>query len=502
MARALDLLEVFTRRILPGFLRRQAQWKRLPPGSQSDLVEDLKAALAVDCLERAAEICDLEPRERHGRWFRLLEREVRSSRPCMTHRANPAAEPDEIAVDPGPLPFEIEELMRAVPEPFEGLLAGAPPRGKQRGLSGTTARLKIGRLRVRRLWVDLAERLGFDDGFLSFWRNRLAEATLGLAADLLRRSEQLCLLRPARYAPCDPQGRRRRLYRIRNHVRLRPLPSEFMRLMAAARRIGRRASSVEDAHSLLVVTRRLSPRKPAVLLWCFEAEILRGDLRSAARCLRLAQQLGGEDVRVLLARSRLLEARGRVRAARALLSRGARRYPADSRPEEALRRFDDGRMIEADPRSRTLFGRKSRDERIAEAPFGGPVSVDRKPHRFAQRGRVEELPLDEDAQLAVVAAEDRGPAPRDHLPLLEGPPPAANPERSLVRGLERAEGSPDDFARGGEAATRNAVPQRHDEGAIGERAARHRGEEQRERRACGKEPPRHFRIPLLPESPR
>lgn len=337
-ARALSLLDQFSDRILPGFLRRQVQWKNLPSDWRHELLTELRHSLAVDCLEQPEAVCDLDPRQRHSRWFRLLEREVRASRQRLSHRIDHGTPLDELPAAATLATPELYDLLELVPSALKRLLADGLEHEGRGGMRGTAARLGICRTRVRRMWVRLAERLGYDGEFLAFWQKRLAEAALGLAADLLRHGGGLRLLPGNRPQP-DLQRRRQRVRGIGSHVRMRPLPPELMRSMAQVRKVGRAAAGVDHAVRLLELAAQLSPFDPAVPLWRFEAAMLQDDHALAVRCLRRAQGLGGEGVRVLLARARLLEARGRDIAAQRLLSRGVQRYRGEARLLAALRAF-------------------------------------------------------------------------------------------------------------------------------------------------------------------
>ncbi|MEZ5967329.1 MAG: hypothetical protein R3F56_26060 [Planctomycetota bacterium] len=66
--------------------------------------------------------------------------------------------------------------------------------------------------------------------------------------------------------------------------------------------------------------------------------MVRGDAESAARALRQARRGDGDRVAVVLARARLLELRGRCRAAAALLVR-ARHRREDARLRLCLERL-------------------------------------------------------------------------------------------------------------------------------------------------------------------
>src|SRR5262249_60278497 len=84
-------------------------------------------------------------------------------------------------------------------------------------------------------------------------------------------------------------------------------------------------------HCLALGARRahaaaLRPDSPPLGSWSFEAAVARGDLRAAAADVRRARGCGGDAVSQTLARARLLEARGRIAAALALLDRALARH--------------------------------------------------------------------------------------------------------------------------------------------------------------------------------
>src|SRR5262245_25374577 len=73
-AAALAALEPFLQRLLPAMLRCNRRWRRLPEPSRRDLIGDLRQELRLDCLEHLPVVLQLPQRERHQRWFRLVER--------------------------------------------------------------------------------------------------------------------------------------------------------------------------------------------------------------------------------------------------------------------------------------------------------------------------------------------------------------------------------------------------------------------------------------------
>jgi len=176
-------------------------------------------------------------------------------------------------------------------------------------------------------------RAGRGPDYHEFWRARLAEALVGLAADLLLDRGALHVLPRARRCP-DPRGRLRRIRAIVSRFHVLPSTIDVRR---AARPWVRRPRLDGDAPLLLLEEAvRLLPFAPGAWLWLFEAHVAAGHLRSAVRALRRCRSCGGERAAILLARARLLEARGRWPAAIALLRRAARRWPLETRVRQAL----------------------------------------------------------------------------------------------------------------------------------------------------------------------
>jgi hypothetical protein len=100
-----------------------------------------------------------------------------------------------------------------------------------------------------------------------------------------------------------------------------------------------RHSRFSEGTPLLLLTQAAAiwPFVGAAWLWLFEARTCTGDLRGAAAALRaFRERIGGERVAVTLARARLLEVRGRGRAAVALVERAVRRWSCEPRLRAAL----------------------------------------------------------------------------------------------------------------------------------------------------------------------
>jgi hypothetical protein len=319
---ALAALTGFGERLLPGMLRRVMRWRGLSRFELRDLHEDILQELRLDCLEHAAEICRLTPRERHARWFRLAERWLYHYRLRGNTEPLDADRPPVAAAVPGGIgqPVEVELALGGVTAATtRQLLDGLRTHDNGRcHVSATARRLSISPRRLRRTWNSIARALGFDEEFLTFWRRRLAEAMAGLAADLLRDADRTRLLHRPRQCP-DPRGRLRRIRRIQDELSILPLPPELRSALALVR-----AADLRDPElpaRVLATAEQLAPDLLALAAWRFEATLAVGDLRGAAKSLRRARALGLRRTASSLARARLHEARGRWNLAQALLRR-------------------------------------------------------------------------------------------------------------------------------------------------------------------------------------
>lgn len=323
---AIQLLEPFRARVLPGLLRKLLCWKGLDPALHADLVEDLSQELFLDCIQHGAEIVGLPERERHTRWLRLLERCVYRQHIRSDRRRDHGITIDHVSTE-GESPSHVET------DPVEVCGLDLPPAQRRflRQLQHSASYLKNGRINSRQsaqtlglrdgtfkhAWGEIAANLGLDDECLEFWRQRLVEALVGLAADLLRDAELVHVHgEPQRRRP-DPAGRIRRIRKLRDAIGSRPLPADIKSVLSHYRRGILRRSPIlilRDAASI-------RPDSAAVQLWMFEAALVGGNLAAAARALRAARHTDADAVRVLLARARLLQIRGRSTAARRLLDR-------------------------------------------------------------------------------------------------------------------------------------------------------------------------------------
>jgi hypothetical protein len=338
--RSLTHLEDFVDRALPAMLRRMWHWKGLHPGRHADVVQDLQQDLLLDCLENGETIAHLTPRERNGRWFRLVEQRHYQLRLRDGRQCDPSVAPDDLGTwstrdDPA-------TCLDGVGDPLARRLLGAATHLKNGRLNAgaTAGRLGLHRRDITEAWTRVADALGYDERFLAFWRRRLVEALVGLAADLLRDRQAVRLCGEDRRARPDPLGRLARIRSIKGHLSVRPIPADLKQVLSEF--TGRGIADRVDPKLALRAARSLQPRCPAVQLWSFEEAVVRGDHRAAAQSLWIARTVQAERARLVLARARLLEARGRGSAAAALLRRALARHRGDRRIRASLARLEPG----------------------------------------------------------------------------------------------------------------------------------------------------------------
>jgi hypothetical protein len=326
---ALALLQPFSERILPGVVRRLSHWRGYGIGQRLDLLEEVRQDLAVDCLQHASLVSRLGEPDRHARWFRIMERRIRRE-PTVPIGA----------IERGGLHARSEQHDMPLLEGLDLRLLDADRiirlRNGRCNVELTADRLGMRPEQIREAWERLADRVGFDHVFLSFWRQRLTEALVGLAADLLRDDNAVRTLEAARRPP-DPELRLRRLRRIHATVRVRPLPND---LRCALGPVLRRRPGRRSALAVVEAAAKLDPDNPTVLLWQFEARVAAGRLGGAMAAIRRARLHGADAVRVVLARARICEARGHLDRARRLLARHLRRRPHDRRLRHACGALD------------------------------------------------------------------------------------------------------------------------------------------------------------------
>lgn len=316
---ALIHLEHFCSRILPGTVRRIASWKQLRSGQLPDLLDEIRQELAVDCLENAVVVSLLPTAERNARWMRFAERFVYHQ--FVRGRA--------------------EEVHEHIPAPPTGPSLQQPL--VSLGVALTNGRWNMTRsaehsgrrmVNLRRDLDRLVSELGCDVDYDAFWRARLAEAMTGLAADLLRERGVVQPLPRARKAP-DPRARLRRIRSIGARFRVRYGTLDVRRML----RPWIRTAVFEDDTPLrlLINAVTLAPYAASGWMWMFEANIARRDVRAALRSIRRARYCRDRArTGITLARARVLEARGRLPAAFALLRRATKRWPRDTRLRAAL----------------------------------------------------------------------------------------------------------------------------------------------------------------------
>ncbi len=330
---ALQLLKPFRQHVLPGLLRKLLRWKGLDQLRNADLVEDVSQELFLDCMQHGEEIAGLELRQRHARWLRVMDQCVYRLHVRSSRQRDPEASIDHLTAE-GTRPSR-DEL-----GPLASCQVDLPPGHRRfvRHLEQHASYLKNGRINAKEsaqalglrqgcfkhAWGKVAAGLGLDEEFLEFWRSRLVEALVGLAADLLRDDEAVRVHREAQRRRPDPLGRLRRIRKLRDALASRPLPPDLKSVLTHYRR----GPLTRTPRQILADAATLQPNGTAVLLWTFEAALSEGDFVGATRALRAARRTDAEAIPTLLARVRLLQARGRGAAARWLL---ARHPPTDPR---------------------------------------------------------------------------------------------------------------------------------------------------------------------------
>ncbi len=328
---ALALLQPFTTRHLAGTLRRIASWKGVPLKFLRGLEEDLRQELVLDAIEAPQRICSLDETERHLHWMRVVERWIYRFHGAAWRRRAAAADLEDLPA-PG---AGVETLPSELP-----LGLGVSLRNGRLNVSRSARARAVSVAAMRRSIDAVAVRLGRDDAYRTFWRNRLGEALTGLAADLLRLRGGLHLVPRARHLP-DTGARIARLRRLRPRFRAWRRAIELRR--ATARWLAAREFDDHAPRRLLTDAAALCPHASATWLWLFEACTAEGDLLAAAHALRGARSTGtASPTALVLARARLAEARGRWRAVVAVLARGCRRWPRDAVLQRTLHGLADG----------------------------------------------------------------------------------------------------------------------------------------------------------------
>lgn len=336
---ALDAVEQFRSRVMPGILRRMSIWKRLDARGQSDIAAEAMQELALDALANPRAVLALQERDRHTRWIRIVQHVHYSLRERVTRKRAADDALDEMWVE-APHGFELE-LSKEDEELLAAMLHEATHLKNGRlSLRATAKAIGVSPARLAGLRERVAEALGHDRERESLWRARLAEALTSMVAASLRAQGSLNLLehdarRPFRLNEC-----RDRLRRIRSALALSPIHPQAEQALALLLSGPDHEAPPLEPRELLRTAARLAPTDARIPLWQFEAEILGDDFAAAARCLRRARRLGAERTRIVLARARLLEARGLLSAARATLVRALRRRPNEPRLSASLAGID------------------------------------------------------------------------------------------------------------------------------------------------------------------
>ncbi len=328
----LTLAQAFVERQLGWTVRRVVAWRRLPRNRVQELAADVAQELALDALQHTELLRTMPESDRCRRWHRLAERWLYHER-MHSGRLSSGQEPEARAVTPPEDSVAVYDLPVA-PEAMVRLGNGRTNYRVTAEQTGTNPRT------LKRRLDHWADRHGRGGSFLCFWQARAAEAMTGLAADLLQQQASLTLVRRRRQRP-SPEARLRRLRRIARRFPVRPSTR-------ATRALLRPWLRWADLHTfrprpLLESALLLAPQATATWLWLFEANLVEGDLGAALAAIRSARRLATPTPREhVLARARVLEARGRLAAAAALLRRARCRWPADGCLVEVAARLTEG----------------------------------------------------------------------------------------------------------------------------------------------------------------
>lgn len=314
----LTLAQAFVEHQLPWTVRRVASWRRLPRNRVPELTADVAQELAVDALQHVELLLAMPEADRCRRWHRLAERWLYHERmrsDLVSSAELQESRGDKLLDTPAPCDLPV------APEALVHLGNGRTNFRVTAQRAGTNPRT------LQRRLDQWADRHGRGGSFLGFWQTRAAEAMTGLAADLLQ--QQACLtMVPRRRQRPSPEARLRRLRRIARRFPLRPSTRATRSLLRPWLRWADLPSF--RPRPLLESALLLAPQATATWLWLFEASFAEGDLAAALRAIRSARHLANPTPREqVLARARVLEARGRLVAAAALLQRARTRWPAD-----------------------------------------------------------------------------------------------------------------------------------------------------------------------------
>ena len=345
---ALVALEHFTGRLLRPHIRRNMRCKGASPARRSQIFTELQQELRADCIEHAREVLLLPMRERHARWFRAVERwlyrEMRGTNPWRDEWVDPLSPGDD-----GLLAVRDAEAQSGLGFAARHGIRTADTDG--RSITAFARRTGLGRRTARGVWTHAVARIGYGSDYTDFWQRRLAEAAVGMAADLLRDAGEVALLPRRRTLP-DPEGRKRRMRRILRMLSVAPLPTETLGAIAE----GRLRRTVREMRPLLLLraAQRLDPSRADLLLWRFEAAFAAGDLADAKQALRCARDRGVDPPAVQLARARLAARQFGPAAGTAALRRAQKLHPDDARIARALQ-CAEGHATPRAPRLRGLL---------------------------------------------------------------------------------------------------------------------------------------------------
>jgi hypothetical protein len=322
---ALAHLSQFAEQQLPLAVLRIARWRGLPSSELADLRQELHQELVVDCLERAPLLLALPDSVRIGRWLRRIEHWVYHHRLTWANR-QPQHDLETLP-DPGPAPI-------LAGDPLDDLELVFCGNGRV-NLAATRARTGRDERDLRRRLREIATDLGHDEAAARFWRLRASEAFVGLGADLLRSTSGLRLLGSGQ----RPPDLARRLARLRRLARRVPRGGPMRRVRALLLRWRQRHRSGQpfDAREALEAALAMAPERAPGWLWLAEAHLLAGQRWAALQAIRSARLCphcphGAQ----ILARARVLEARGRFAAGLALVRRAALRWPSNRALRAAL----------------------------------------------------------------------------------------------------------------------------------------------------------------------
>lgn len=332
----LACLDQFLKVAMPAAVRKLRCWQGLNPDRHSDLVADLAQEVAADYVAHRATLEAMPRDQRHERWLRLVGRSHYRLRGRGLRTTDDSTTVDDLWVEAAPPALPPPDL--AAPDAaFADALMHHGVRLKNGRLNEyiTARSIGLSTLQLRRQGQRLLAALRGERD-VEFWRRRLVEALIGLAADVLRDNGQVVILGEPRRPRPDPTARLRRVLRIRERLRYLPLTPSLRRVLA--RYGGKGRTSQLDPGRALTSALELDPAAPQAHLWSFELAVVDGDAARAARALRLAKRCGGDAVAIVLARARLLELRRRDCAAAALLGR-ARRRREDARLRMCLERM-------------------------------------------------------------------------------------------------------------------------------------------------------------------